>query len=217
MNQAIDGDSTLLYLVRHGATDANLKRPYVLQGRGIDLGLNETGREQANAVARFLTDHEFAHVYSSPMKRAVETAQMIAADRDVRISAVDGLQECDVGKWEGMDWDSIMQKHPDEYRAFIDNPAKVPYLDGESYGHVLRRARLVIGNLLLRHRGESIVVVAHNVVNRAYVSALLGLELRKAKDLHQSNCCVNVIRYRNGETKLVTMNACFHLDPALAR
>jgi len=213
LTKSPSADTTYLYLVRHGATDANLMRPYVLQGRGIDLPLSKVGREQASALGRYLVGQPFSRVYASPMKRAVETGRSIASGRDRDVDTVDGLQECDVGQWEGMDWDSVMQQHPEHYRAFMDNPADVPYLGGESYRDVLRRVKVIIGNLLIRHRGETIAIVAHNVVNRTFLADLLGLELRKAKDLKQSNCCVNVIRYRNGETSLLTMNSVFHLGP----
>jgi broad specificity phosphatase PhoE len=207
-----DSDITHLYLVRHGATEANERRPYVLQGRGVDLGLSPAGRRQAEAVGRFLAGFPLRHVYSSQLLRAVETARAIAAHHNVEVSPLVELSECHVGQWEGMDWDAIMRDHPDAWKAFMENPAECPYLGGESYGDVLRRVKPVIGELLDRHRGESFAIVAHNVVNRVYLAHLLGLDLRHAKGLHQSNGCVNLVRHREGETSLITLNASFHLS-----
>lgn len=203
---------TMLYLVRHGATDANQQRPYVLQGRGIDLPLNDVGRKQAESVGRFLSRMQVHRVFSSPMLRAVETAGTIADYHNVDVTLREELIECDVGQWEGMDWDSIMRAYPEAYQAFMENPAENPYLGGESYGDVLRRVQPAMTEILRHHVGESVVVVAHNVVNRAYLASLLGLDLRKAKDLSQSNGGVNVIRDRDGKTSLLTLNAHFHLD-----
>jgi len=215
MNPSRSSATTLLYLVRHGATDSNVSRPYVLQGRSVDKPLNEIGRKQAKAVGAFLSTERLAGVYSSSMHRAAETGLQVAKHHGLVVEQFDDLCECDVGAWESMDWDSIMREHPQEYGAFMENPAENPYLGGESYGDVLNRARPVVADLLERHVGEAIAVVAHNVVNRVLLADFLGLEPRKAKDLHQSNACVNVIRRRDGTTSLVTLNSYFHLDESL--
>jgi len=205
-------EATFLYLVRHGATDANLQRPYVLQGRHYDLPLSHTGRQQATAVANFLSSFSVDHVYSSRMKRAVETANSISKHHNLEVKIVEEIIEVDVGKWEGMDWDAIMDQYPEAYASFMENPAANPYLEGESYGDVHRRIQPAFLNLLKCHVGESIVVVAHNVVNRVYLAGLLGLSLSNAKDIRQTNAGVNLIRYKNGETELMTLNSIFHLD-----
>ena len=212
MTQPPAPDTTFLYLVRHGATDANLQRPYVLQGQGIDRALSETGRRQSRAVAKFLEDFAIDRVFSSVMLRAVETARAIAERHRLEVSQLENVSEIDVGDWEGMDWDSIMRDYPDEYRNFMADPVANPYVGGESYGDVLRRVRPVMQRLLEEQVGSTIVVVAHNVVNRVYLSELLGIELRKAKDIRQTNTGINLIRYRRGETELLTLNAHFHLN-----
>lgn len=212
MNESKSATATFLYLVRHAATDANLQRPYVLQGRNYDLPLSETGREQAAAVGKFLSAISVDHVYSSRMKRAVETAESIAKYHKLEVKIVEEIIEVDVGKWERMDWESIMSQYPETYASFMENPEENPYLEGESYGDVHRRIQPAFADLLERHVGESIVVVAHNVVNRVYLAGLLGLNIAKAKDIRQTNAGVNVIRYKNGETELMTLNAFFHLN-----
>ena len=208
-------DTTLLYLVRHGATEANERKPYILQGRGVNYGLSATGQRQAESVARFLSEFPIRHVYSSCLLRSIETAQAIARFHQLKVEQIEDLAECHVGQWEGMDWGTIMREFPEAYEAFIRSPGEAPYLGGESYGDVLRRVQPVLAGLLEQHAGEAIVVVAHNVVNRAYLGHLLGLEPRKAKDLRQANCCVNVIQHRSGETQVLTLNSHFHVPGAL--
>lgn len=204
-------DQSTLYLVRHGATDANLSRPYVLQGRGIDLPLNATGTQQAEQVAGLLAQQSITIVYTSPMRRAFETARAIAARCRVEVVPREELVECNVGRWEGLSWDGIREQFPAEYENFQSDPSRFPYLGGETYGDVARRAIPVLEQLLERHRGERFVVVAHNIVNRVSVATFLGLELALAKDIHQSNCGVNVIRRDDGRTQLLTLNSAFHL------
>jgi broad specificity phosphatase PhoE len=204
--------TTTLYLLRHGATAANEQRPYVLQGDQTDGPLSPTGRNQAAAVADFLQDHPINHIYCSPLKRAIETAQAIADRHGLVPSYEPRLSEVHVGRWEGLAWKSIMERFPEEYRRFMDNPADTPYLEGESYRDVRERAQPAVDDILGRHQGELVLIVAHNVVNRSLLAELLGLELRLAKSIRQSNTGINVIRDENGNRELITLNACFHLD-----
>ncbi len=209
-------ETTLLYLVRHGATDANLQKPAVLQGRGLNGSLSAIGRQQAEAVGRFFAGLKIDHVYASPMSRARETAAAIAEHHQHDVQPLDDIMEVDVGQWEGHDWGTIMQNHPLEYAAFMEDPGQHAYLGGESYGDVQRRVQPVLQSLLEKHVGESVVVVAHNVVNRVYLAGLLGLDLKFAKGIRQTNTGVNLIRHRRGETELMTLNAHFHLNGIVA-
>ncbi|HEY3965462.1 MAG TPA: histidine phosphatase family protein [Planctomycetaceae bacterium] len=213
MDSSVGTDVTWLYLVRHGATEANERVPYILQGNGIDLPLSAAGERQAAAVADFLPQFPIRHVYSSGMLRARQTAAKIAMRLDLQPAIAQELHECDVGRWEGLDWGTIRERYPDEHRMFIENPAETPYFGGESYGDVLRRAKPAVERLLAAHIGESIAVVAHNVVNRALLSDLLGLDLKRAPKISQANCCVNLIRARAGKIELVSLNGVFHLGP----
>jgi broad specificity phosphatase PhoE len=210
-----DSKSTTLYLVRHGATDANLRRPPVLQGCSIDLPLNDIGRRQAERVAELLRPAIPSAVYSSPMNRARQTAEAVAAPHRLAVHTIEGLTECDVGRWEGMDWGRIRVEFPREYEDFQRDPSRHGYLGGESYGDVERRAVPVIEELLARHAGEVVAVVGHNVVNRVCVAALLGLPRQKAKEIHQANGGVNVIRRQDGCSELITLNSLFHLENEL--
>ncbi len=212
MNSTAESDATWLYLVRHGATEANERLPYILQGNAIDLPLSPTGERQARAAAEFLRSFPIRRVYSSNMLRARQTAEAIAGQLGITPAVEPLLHECDVGLWEGFDWGTIRERYPDEHRRFIENPAENPYLGGESYGDVLRRTRPIIEKLLDLHAGEKIAVVAHNVVNRALVADLMGLDLRLAPKIIQANCGVNLIRRQGGLTQLITLNAQFHVD-----
>lgn len=205
-------DSTILLLVRHGATTANEQKPYILQGSSIDLPLSPNGEMQAASVGKFLSGFPIKRVYCSTLLRARQTATAIAGHHQLNIEPLDGIQECAVGLWEGMDWESIKAKYPEESHCFLSDPAVNPYLGGESYGDVLQRVGPIFDRLLRDNQGEVIVVVAHNVVNRVYVADLLKLDLNKAKDLHQSNCCVNLVQRSQAGTHLLTMNSTFHLD-----
>jgi broad specificity phosphatase PhoE len=212
----VSADSSTLYLVRHGATDANLRQPYILQGRGVDLPLNATGARQAERVAGLLANHPLTVVYSSPMRRALETARAIAGRCGVDVVVREELIECNVGRWEGLSWDGIRERYPAEYENFQRDPSRFPYLEGETYADVARRVVPVLEELLERHRGQQIAVAAHNIVNRCAVATFLGFDLARAKEIHQTNGGVNVVRRQNGRTELITVNSTFHLEDGFA-
>lgn len=205
-------DETVMYLIRHGATAANEQRPYILQGGGINHSLSESGQSQARALADFMAQRRVDHVFCSPLIRAVETATAVAERHKLTLETVDPLVEVDVGQWEGQCWDDIMQQHPDHYARFMADPAATAYLGGESYTDVKNRVEPALRQLLTTYAGSRLVVVAHNVVNRAYLAELLGIPLSQAKQIRQTNTGINVIRHTGDETELVTLNACFHLQ-----
>ena len=197
---------TIVYLARHGATDLNLQVPIRLQGNQIDSPLAAVGVEQATALSEALREVRVDAVYSSVMLRARQTAQIVATPHGLTPTAVEGLQEISVGKWEAMSWADIQAQYPVEFKAFFDNPAEVPYLGGECYLDVRDRARPAFDELVTKHAGQTIVIVTHNVVNRVLVADFLGLTLDRAKFLHQSNCCFNEIRCRPGITDVYSVN-----------
>jgi len=202
---------TTIYLIRHGATASNEQVPPILQGSGVDSELSELGRRQAEATGKLLADVRVDAVFSSPMARAVATAEAVAAPHGLSISTFEDLHEIDVGQWEGLDWDTISERTPDEYRRFMDDSGTNGYLGGESYQDVLDRVLPRIEQLVAENEGQKIAVVAHKAVNRSVLAHLQGLEMRRAKDLPQDNCCVNVITARGGKLKLATMNSALHL------
>jgi len=205
-------DTCWLYLIRHAATDNNRARPPILQGRRTDPGLSEEGRRQARLTAQALADRPIDCVYSSPLLRARETAEAIAAPHGLEVEFDDGLIEADVGDWEGRAWDEVERTDPEAYRLFRDDAAVNPYLGGENLSTVLDRARPALERLMDANLGRTIVVVAHNVVNRSYLTHLLNTPLAKYRSIPQENCGINLIRYRRDRIRPVTINWVEHLD-----
>ena len=200
-----------LYLIRHGATPNNLANPPKVQGQHANSELSEEGQAQAEATARWLANHPIRAVYSSPLTRAAQTAAAIAAAHGLQPQAVEAVREIDVGRWEGKTWAEVRRDDPEGHRRFLEDPAVHPYAGGENLTQLLARTAPAIESLLKQHLGELIVLVAHNVVNRSYLAQRMGLPLAKARAVTQANCGLNVIRYRDGEIKPVTINAHFHL------
>jgi broad specificity phosphatase PhoE len=205
-------DTCWLYLVRHAATANNLERPPRLQGRRMDPGLSEQGLSEARRTGEFLAGVRVDYVFSSPLLRARQTAEAIAAPHRLPVRIVEDLTEVDVGAWEGRAWDEIERDDPEAYRAFMSDASVHPYRDGETVRGVLDRVGPALERLAVENLGHRIVVVAHNVVNRAYLSHLLGLPLAQYRSVPQDNGGVNLLRFYRGTCKVVTINGRFHLD-----
>lgn len=202
---------TTLYLIRHGATASNEQVPPILQGSGVDSVLSDLGRRQADATGTLLASVRLDAVFSSPMARAVSTAEAIARPHGLTVSSIAPLHEIDVGQWEGLDWGTIAERTPDAYQRFMEDSGTHGYLGGESYQDVLDRVLPPLEKLLKDNSGKHIAVVAHKAVNRSLLASLLSLEMRRAKNLPQDNCCVNVITAQAGKLKLQTMNSALHV------
>lgn len=205
-------DTCLIYLVRHGATENNLADPPILQGCHVDLGLSPNGRRQADRTAGLLREYPIAAVYSSPLQRARETAEIVASPHQLTIKLAAGIAEVDVGQWERRSWREIKQTEPEAYRRFRADPATHGYVGGENLTQVQQRVSAAMGGIMTENLGRRIIVVAHNVVNRVFLASLLYIPLAKARTLNQDNCGVNLIRHCQGETEVMSLNATFHLD-----
>ncbi|MBI1247090.1 hypothetical protein GC197_04505 [bacterium] len=210
MNSEIADDTCWMFLVRHGATEHNLMVPGVLQGCNVDGDLAPIGRRQAEATAQFLEPYPFDAIYASPMKRAQQTAKIIAPDR--QIVTVPEIIEADVGRWVNRGWDDIAENEPEAYRLHLEDPSIHPYPGGESATDVAIRAVPVMNRLLKQHLGQRILVVSHYIVIRAIIATLYKAPLKYMREIHLGNCSVNLIRMKKDEIHLMTVNSTFHVD-----
>ena len=207
---------TYLYLIRHAATEANLARPARLQGRKHNPPLARVGIRQAEATRDFLASRSIQHCYCSPMLRALQTAAIVAAPHGLSPQPIEALTECDIGRWEGMDWQSIRYLDADSYQKFMSNPAQHGYPGGETFADVYSRVTPALEDLLRKHRGEGILVVAHHVVNRTYLASLMGLSPDQARQVVLDNCGISVVVCEGDTIAVNTLNAAFHLHNVAA-
>lgn len=202
----------LIYLVRHGATAHNLLNPPRMQGRHIDEPLTESGMAQAAQVGAALAAKTIAAVYSSPLRRSMQTAEAVAKHHDLPVTAVEGLAEADVGQWEDRSWVDIEANDNAAYLAFREDPVANGYPGGENLRQVTDRVVDAMNTLAADHLGQHIVVSAHSVVNRLYLGELLCVPIALRRRLPQDNCNLNIIRWRAHKQSVVTVNALNHLS-----
>ncbi len=154
-----------MILVRHGETDWNREERF--QGQ-LDIKLNEAGRSQAEMLKRELAKFDFDAVYSSPLRRALETAQIIA--RDIPVRCDPRLTEIHHGSWQGKTKRDIAEQWPDEWNRSNTEPQLFTPPGGESAADV--RAR--VENFLQTIQGKTILCVSHGVVIQTFLSIVSG-------------------------------------------
>ena len=161
-----------IILVRHGETDWNAGE--VFRGRA-DVALNEIGLRQAELLGEYLGAEKIDFVYSSPLKRAVQTAEAIARPQGLDINTVRNLIDLDYGEWQGLSHQEVRESYRELYRDWLDTPEQVRIPGGESLEEVRSRAMPFVEDAVMRCGEGRVVFVSHRVVNKVLICALLGL------------------------------------------
>jgi broad specificity phosphatase PhoE len=186
-------EMTEIILVRHGETEWNVQE--VFRGR-IDVELNQTGIKQAELLAEHLSHLKLDAIYSSPLKRAVKTAEIIAHYHKIDVEIAPGLIDCDFGQWQGLRLQEVKDRYKKLYAEWLKNPHQVKMPDGESLNGVRKRALRVVNEVIAKHDGI-VVLVAHRVVNKVLICALLGLGNSHFWNIRQDNCGMTTFTYEN--------------------
>lgn len=197
-----------LYVVRHGETEWNNERR--LQGR-LDVPLNETGLVQARALARHFEGRRLARVLTSPLRRALTTATMIAEAANCPLERANELIEIHHGIWQGLTVDEIETRYPDVWGSWSARPSQTYPPGAESLSAVLGRVRVLLQRLT---RGGDTCLVTHGVVSQAIVVQLLGLEPDSLFTNTQANACINVFDIEEAGAVVKALNVTAHLEPA---
>jgi broad specificity phosphatase PhoE len=200
---------TEIILARHGETEWNVQE--VFRGR-IDVELNQTGIKQAELLAEHLSHLKLDAVYSSPLKRALKTAEIIARDHKLEVEIAPALIDCDFGQWQGLRLQEVKEKYKELYAEWANSPHLVKIPDGESLNDVRERALGVVNEAVAKHKG-AIVLVSHRVVNKVLICALLGLDNSHFWNIRQDNCATTIFTYENGRFILAKHNDTSYLRP----
>ena len=169
---------TTILLARHGETDWNREGRF--QGHA-DPPLNATGRAQAARLAAELAEVGLAAVYSSPLRRAIETARVVAAAHDLAPIPLDALREIDVGSWQGLTRAEIEPRFPDQFARWLDY--EQGWADGETYEEMGQRVVATLLELAAEHEGEQILAVTHGGPIRAAFAFANGTSHADARRL----------------------------------
>ncbi len=193
-----------LLLARHGQTEWHSDNRYVSR---TDIGLTETGREQARTLARRAEREKVNLVLSSPLGRALLTAKPAAAACNLEPETDERLRELDFGEWEGRTLAEIREEDPESVRRFEES-AEHGFPGGEPLHEGADRVLKVFACLSRSHAGETVLVVAHNTLLRLALCRVLGVELGHYRRLMPRvvNGAVSEVRFGENGGALYSFN-----------
>ncbi len=199
---------TSIYLVRHGQTAWNKEE--IFRGR-TDVPLDETGLRQAELAGEYFKGMEIHAIYSSPLSRALETAQKIAQSHNIKVQPLQGILDMSFGRWEGQSHLDIQKNDREIYRQWREEPHLVRLPSGESLDDVRVRAMAALEEVIRNHPGKTLILVSHRVVNKVLICGILGLDNSHFWQITQDTTAINLIKYKEGKYILSLMNETCHL------
>ena len=220
---------TRVIIVRHGQSTSNVDR--VIQGHHDSAVLTETGEQQARQVGKTLGTLTLNAVYTSPLKRAFKTCQLIVETMGEEVPApqtTDQLKEINLPLWESKTFDAVEAEYPEEYKAWRQQPSEfkmaLPGQDGSTTDfypvrEIWARAASFWQTLLQEHAGQTVLLVGHSAINRALIGSAIGLGPEHLNSMGQNNCAINVLNFQGNSqpaswqqgVQLESMNLTSHL------
>lgn len=199
---------TRLILVRHGQTEWNRVERF----RGMaDLSLDDTGVSQAEATAERLAEWPVVAVYTSPLKRALQSASIIARRFGLQPVVHKGLIDINFGGWEGLSPEEAAVKDSKLWSTWVNSPHLVRFPGGESLADVALRASTAVEEVIKKHDGDTVVMVSHRVVCHLLVLRLLGLDESRFWYVTQDVSTVNIFEHNEMGWFVVVLNDTCHL------
>lgn len=205
------GMPTRIYLVRHGATDLTAEDRFA---GSTDVLLSEEGRRQVASLAERLKGEPLDAIYASPLRRTVETAEILARPHGLTPILEPGFREIDYGRWEELQRSEVESRYADEYAIWQEDPFTIAPEGGESGINVLNRALPVMRRIVERHRHKTVLVVSHKGTNRLMISSLMGFDVRGYRDrLDQSPAALSILDFMSeARARLRLLNDVSHYE-----
>lgn len=201
----------LIYLIRHGQTLWNKEE--VFRGQS-DIPLNDFGRRQAEAIAGELRERRLKNplFISSPLKRALETAQIAGSFQpSISITETEALTDINFGEWQGKSREEVEKLYPELYKKWLEDPAGVLFPGGESLREAAVRAEKAFISLAREHPEKDLVIFSHRVINKVLLSLLLCGDLNLFWRIRQDTACINILAREGSSFSLLLLNDTCHL------
>ena len=195
-----------LILVRHGQTVWNREK----RAQGVsNIELNEYGRAQAECLALSLLDEGIDSIVSSPLKRAIQTAEAINRFHHLPIDTQDGLMELNMGDFEGIALGRMLNDHEDFLKQWADDPASIVMPGGESLAELQRRAWGAVERIIAKP--GTTLLVSHNFTIMTILSMIKGVDIAHFRQFHVDVASKTVVNFAGERGDIVIFNDISHL------
>lgn len=199
-----------IILVRHGETAFNASETF--RGR-VDVPLNETGLKQAKLLGDHLAGEKIDIVYSSPLQRAVKTAEAIADPHKLKVNITESLNDLDYGEWQGLTLAEVKEKYEEIYQDWLDTPEQVRLPGGESLEDVKKRVLPFVQDVVVRTGEGKVALVSHRVVCKVLICALLRLDNSYFRSFKMDTGAITRFTFDGNKVVLISHNDTSFLKP----
>lgn len=201
-----------LILVRHGQTEWNADGRY--QGQS-NVALSDMGRKQAELLADRFPVKTLDAIYSSDLDRARETAECVGKKLGVSVRPEKAFRELSFGDWEGLNYQEISSRWPEEAGKLFTAPDELAIPHGETFQELQKRALDKIKSIYNVNIDKTVAVFAHGAINKTILAGLMHIPLHYLWSLRQDNTAVNILRLDDGYVMVELLNSTSHLDEDL--
>ena len=199
---------TTLLIIRHGQTDSNISGYYMGWSQE---DLNETGYRQAQLLSERLSGVSIDAIYSSPLKRALATAEAVAAPHKITPIEMDDLIEINLGDWQELHAGEIIKRWPDMWQQSRVDPSGLSWPNGESFAQTAERSERALDSIVESNRGKFVAVVTHDIIVRIMVMHVLGVPYSTYRRMEIGNASFTKIVVMDDKKQLITLNDTSHL------
>jgi len=187
----------MIIFLRHGQAENNTKK--ILAGRSPNVNLTQTGLEQAEQAGEMLKSLNISAIYTSPIDRALQTAQIVSKHCGLEVVTDDRLIELDMGKFTMMPYNEIFEKHGNVFLKFYQGSDEVSENGVETFSQVQKRVTEMVDSVLNKHKDENVVLVTHMDPIKAMIGKVLDLKPEVLFELIIANASLNI--FKNGDQK----------------
>lgn len=197
-----------LILARHGETMWN--RENRILGH-TEIELTETGRKQAERLALALKDEKVTAIYTSPLRRARETADEIARFHQLEVLPDDALKELDAGELDGLTFDEVMERYGQFLQEWLRDTTSLKMPGGESVAELQERAWNAVERIVGDHPDGVVVLVSHSFAIMSIIARALGMSLANFRRLRLGVASISILNFGKRGTSLVLFSDTCHL------
>ena len=198
-----------IIFLRHGQAKNNTER--VLAGRTPGVPLTDDGIDQAKTAAEFVEKMNVTKIYTSPIERALQTAEIVGNHNAIDVVSDERLIELDMGKFTGMKYDEIFSKHGNVFLKFYSGDLELAHNGVETFAEVKSRVLDIIDHVVGQHKDENVLLVTHMDPIKAVLSSVMDLKPQSLFELIVANASLTVFNEYQGSLSLKAINV---MDPS---
>ena len=195
----------MIIFLRHGQAENNTKK--ILAGRSPGVNLTKVGIQQAEQSGKMLESLNISAIYSSPIDRALQTAEIVGKHCDLDITNDDRLIELDMGKFTKMPYDQIFAKYGNVFLKFYEGSNEVSENGVETFANVQKRVFDMVDFVVNKHKNENVVLVTHMDPIKAMIGKVLSLKPEILFELIIANASLNIFKNNDQKFYLTAINA----------